>query len=354
MNESHTAIRDTPLQRTVSGGAVPTSRRQVEAWVERRQPPVERVAEQVWSIPVDCAEFPVAYTLAYVLVGNDGGFIIIDPGWTSAAGRADLQAGLRMAGLAENDLQGIVVTHSHADHYGLAPELADRTGSWIAGHPAEIPEDQFHREVTRIVQSNRDVMQALGVPLVDLDRVTFAPEDLKRYVPDRVVDRELLDGDLLPLAGREVRAIWTPGHTRGHLSFIDLDNCLLFTGDHVLPRISPNIGLLQEFEVEHDPVGDYLVSLERLRPWSDYEACPAHEYRFTELAQRLDELRDHTHGRSNQVAAVLAGDPGASVWEVAQRLTWSRGWDALDGSNLQAALGETNAHVRHVRLIAES
>ncbi len=51
------------------------------------------------------------------------------------------------------------------------------------------------------------------------------------------------DGDVLPIAGREVRALWTPGHTAGHLCLVDEGDGLLFTGDHVLPRINPGIGL---------------------------------------------------------------------------------------------------------------
>src|SRR5262249_57762277 len=58
-------------------------------------------------------------------------------------------------------------------------------------------------------------------------------------MPDMLLEH----GDLVPLPGRRVRAVWTPGHTPGHLCLHEESDGLLLTGDHVLPRISPDIGL---------------------------------------------------------------------------------------------------------------
>ncbi len=77
-------------------------------------------------------------------------------------------------------------------------------------------------------------------------------------------------GDPVPLAGRQRRAVWTPGHTPGHLCLHDEAKDLLLTGDHVLPRISPNIGL--QPHMAEPPLAAYLRSLEFVAAYDTAEA----------------------------------------------------------------------------------
>jgi Metallo-beta-lactamase superfamily len=67
------------------------------------------------------------------------------------------------------------------------------------------------------------------------------------------------DGAMLDLPGWSVRAVWTPGHTQGHLCLYDTGHRLLFSGDHVLPRITPGVGVHPA--EESDVLGDFLASL---------------------------------------------------------------------------------------------
>src|SRR5699024_11899985 len=60
-----------------------------------------------------------------------------------------------------------------------------------------------------------------------------------------------------------IRVLWTPGHTFGHIALLDEETGTFFSGDHVLPSISPNIGL-DVTAIGHS-LGDYLGSLERMR-----------------------------------------------------------------------------------------
>src|SRR5690625_7938194 len=60
-----------------------------------------------------------------------------------------------------------------------------------------------------------------------------------------IPDRELQDGTVIDLPGRDLRAVWTPGHSPGHLCLHLADGDVLFTGDHVLPRITPHVGQFQ-------------------------------------------------------------------------------------------------------------
>jgi glyoxylase-like metal-dependent hydrolase (beta-lactamase superfamily II) len=140
-----------------------------------------------------------------------------------------------------------------------------------------------------------------------------------------------------------LRAIWTPGHTPGHLCFAEERHNLLLTGDHVLPRISPNIS--PSPVSTDDALGTFLRSLSELASFDADEVLPAHEYRFSGLAARVRQLREHHRARLREVLAVVAGAEGCTTADVAERLTWSRPWDQAHGIVRRSALGETYAHL---------
>lgn len=104
-----------------------------------------------------------------------------------------------------------------------------------------------------------------------------------------------------------MRAVWTPGHTPGHLCLHDETEDVLLTGDHVLPRISPNIAV-QPNSV-NGPLADYLSSLAATAAYDSAEALPAHEYRFSGIAERTADLQRHHRERCQEVIAVLT-EPG--------------------------------------------
>jgi hypothetical protein len=77
-------------------------------------------------------------------------------------------------------------------------------------------------------------------------------------------------------------------------------------------------------------------------------ALPAHEYRFHGLADRVRMLLAHHERRCDEVIAILARGGPATVWQVTQELSWSRGWSSVTGFMRRAALAEAGAHLRHL------
>lgn len=318
------------------------------AWTEKRLPGVQRLRESVWSIAIPCPPFGVRYTFCYALVGDDGRFILVDPGWDTPEGRAVLLATLDEAGLALSNLEGTVITHAHADHIVMARWLVEQTGTWVGMHPLEAEAVERSREATHefLFERERAWLSRTGAPAEVQERF-YDGADMRRYVPNTRSTRDLEDGDLLPLSGRRVQVQSTPGHTVGHICLIDHDSQAVLTGDHVLPRISPNVGLTASAPSDRDSISEYAWSLRRTLEWDEYEVFPAHQYRFRGLGERCEELLTHQHARQAEVDALLDALPDASPWDVATRLTWSRPWDSLDDNNLRAALSETMAHLRH-------
>ena len=96
---------------------------------------------------------------------------------------------------------------------------------------------------------------------------------------------------------------------------------LLFSGDHLLPRISPNIALMDMPGGDLNPLSDFMTSLELVGKLSVDEVLPAHEYRFAGLEQRVRQLRAHHEVRLEELARHVAENPGATTYELATLMT---------------------------------
>lgn len=166
---------------------------------------------------------------------------------------------------------------------------------------------------------------------------------IRSFVSMAPPDVLLEDGQLVGAPGWDLRVIWTPGHSPGHVCLYSDSRRLLLSGDHVLPRITPNISF--HSQQVPDPLGDYLDSLARLHELDPDEILPAHEYRFSSLAVRLEEIERHHATRLAEIEAVISGRPGTTAWELTTSLEWSRPWDSVPAFMRRAANGETLAHL---------
>ena len=122
------------------------------------------------------------------------------------------------------------------------------------------------------------MLRKLGAPASELEELRNASMPARPFVDFVAPDVLMEDGDKPDMPGWDLTALWTPGHSPGHLCFWEATNRLMLTGDCVLPRITPNVNLNPQ--TEPDPLGDYLRSLERLAEFDADEALPAHEWRY--------------------------------------------------------------------------
>lgn len=316
---------------------------QQQAWTSGGMPDVEKVGDGLWSIPVPIPANPLRYVLVYALELPDG-VAIIDSGWNTEEAWTGLTRGLESAGATIRDVKAVLVTHVHPDHYGLAGRVREESGAWVGLHPkdAALLEARYD-EVTGLVDANRRYMLRSGVPPEEADPLASASLEVRQFVSQGKPDRLLEDGQKLDLPGWDLRVVWTPGHSPGHVCFVDPTRKLLFSGDHVLPRITPNIAIHPQ--QTDNPLADFLDALAKVRELDVEEVLAAHEYRFRGLAARVDQLTQHHERRLDEVARLVADKPELTCWEITRGLTWSRPWEENKGFMRRAALGETLAHL---------
>ena len=349
------------------------------AWRDRVLPPVRRLGGGLWSIPVPIPDNPLRYTLVYALE-TERGPVLVDTGWDDPTGRAALADGLGAAGFGLAEVHGILVTHHHPDHHGLSAHVREQSGAWIAMHGAEaavvraIAGAPASRWIDRMARSMRHAgvpqehlaaLRGLGGPraadTADTDDTAAdtaadpgGSGSRRTGVPlaDALPDRELVHGESAGVPGRDVRVLWTPGHTPGHVClYLDEPGrpSRLLSGDHLLPTISPVVSLYPENPGDEptDPLGDYLDSLERIAALAPQEILPAHQYRFTDAPARVQALLGHHADRLAELHVALKHGP-LTLWQAAQAMHWNRPWSELGFLARHLALSEAAAHLRRL------
>lgn len=355
---------------------------QRQAWTDGVLPPVEEVRRGLWSIPVPIPISTLRYVNVYALRLTEG-VALVDAGWDTPEAWEALQTGLAVAGYEVADVRAVLVTHIHPDHYGLAARVRESSGAWVG----------LHAEDARLLREGygdadglrarvQEQLRREGVPAGEAAELGAASMGARHALAEP--DVLLGDGEVVPIEGTHLVTVWTPGHSPGHACFHDPERRLLFSGDHVLPRISPNVtvhprqpgrerpgpadgaptapadGSQPVSNGERDPrgrvdaagsqdrvnpLGDFLDALRTVRRLEVTEVLPAHEYRFSGLAERVDDLIAHHDERLSELAALLIQYPGRPAWELAGRLSWSRPWSEIAGHMRRLALGETLAHL---------
>jgi glyoxylase-like metal-dependent hydrolase (beta-lactamase superfamily II) len=141
--------------------------------------------------------------------------------------------------------------------------------------------------------------------------------------------------------------IWTPGHSAGHICLYDARHKVLLSGDHVLPHITPSVGL--HVRAASNPLADYLDSLRLIGRLEAELVLPGHGEPFHGLPERTGELLAHHQRRLDEIVGLLSLPPGQALtgYEIASRMSWSRRrtWDDLSGFERRMAVTEALAHI---------
>ncbi|MGD8398588.1 MAG: MBL fold metallo-hydrolase, partial [Anaerolineae bacterium] len=224
--------------------------------------------------------FPVGPVTVYLADAPDEPLTLIDTGPGTSRARAALDAALASLGYSVGDLGRIVVTHAHADHFGLAAELkrdaqaALLTHRWNVAALADYAEDREQRTAFYA-----DLLRRAGVPVEVLVAVYEATRAVNRYAVAVGVDRTLDDGDVLSLAGQRWHVLHTPGHAAGLICLHEPASRTLLSSDHLLADISSN-PVVEPPPPGHDDrlrsLALYRDSLRRVAALDVARALPSH------------------------------------------------------------------------------
>lgn len=286
------------------------------------------------------------YVLPY-LVKSGGDVMLVDCGWNTDSAYQALEAGMKEHGSHPSEIQKLVVTHIHPDHYGMAGRLKQLSSCEIVLHEkdAEVVTTRYFAPKGLAEDMGR-FMEMNGVPKMEAPQMSWGSMGMLDKVSPAPADTQVKGGEVVKIGSFEFEIIWTPGHSPGHICLYEPNRKLLLTGDHILPTITPNVSI--HTQTQGSPLGDYMRSLAMLEDLDVDYVLPAHEFDTKELKKRIREIEHHHEERLDEM--VRCTDTGGSTaWEIAGRVQWATGkLDEFEPHMQRAAVGETLAHMEYL------
>lgn len=277
------------------------------------------------------------------LIDCHGAWALIDTGMNSVESLAALEDGLQQIGTRIEDLDVLIATHHHPDHFGASAEIRRRANAKTYLHRLEI--ERVKRMMTAgptsISPESRAFFLRHGFPI---DK--YAPQGMipawlgtDLYAPVANPDAFLNDADVIPIGDRRLEVVWTPGHSPGHCVIYLRREKVLIVGDHLLPRITPHVGVYPTGPA--NPLGDFIASQLKVQKFDVELVLPAHGTVYQDHRRRANQLIEHHRYREAEIIDLIREKP-QTAFEVAEQVF---GDEERPIFHVMAATFETLAHL---------
>ena len=303
-----------------------------------------KVAEVQSGIYEVFLPLPMRPTIVNVyMVDCHGAWALIDTGMNTADSVATLEDACRQVGIRLEDINVVIGTHHHVDHFGTSATIKRRSGATTLLHRLE--QERVNRMLTLGPPSqNPDAMaffQTHGFPVdkypIEGMRPIWMGTD--QYNPVPTPDRYLNDGDVVMIGDRELEIIWTPGHAPGHCVIYLRKEKVLIVGDHLMPKITPHVGVYPSGPA--NPLGDFINSQLKVQRFDVEHVLPAHGAVYHDHRHRANQLIEHHRYREAEMLDLIRRKPQCA-YEVASQVF---GDEERPIFHVMAATFETLAHL---------
>ena len=278
---------------------------------------------------------------AYLVAGAQATLVdcgILDPSRGADESWSTLREALELCDVAPQAIQRLVVTHPHADHYGMAARFVNETGAELWMHQDVSRELSSYEEPGGRVARLREALEPdLAGELAGL----VEGDDWRPYLSGIVQpSRRVRDEERFVAGEREWTVLHTPGHSRSHFCLWSEADGLLASGDHLLGSITPHVEAGLE---EEDSLGDYMDSLERVEKLAPRLVLPGHGRPFEGGAERARATLRHHDRRLGAILQVVRHRP-----RPLDEITGEIFGTDLTGGERRLALGEALAHLDYL------
>ncbi len=273
------------------------------------------------------------------VIDLDDGYLLIDSGIATEECFDALEGALSGMKIGWGDIKQLCLTHLHPDHIGLSWKILELTGAKLIMHRAEADYLSLVARESRAPFFNQ-AMLAAGVPEDMQQRMDHALRDVRRHFREHRPDWLLEGGERIAVRGGSLEAVWTPGHSPGHVCLYSPEHRYLISGDHILEFITPNIG----WHPDRDMLAAYLESLDLLNPFDIDWVLPSHGSAFRGHRARIRETTEHHDLRCGQILRFVAQSP-LTAYGLVEKI-WTR---KLSPFHQHFAVFEILAHLEYMQ-----
>ena len=306
----------------------------------------EEVYPGIFRIGVVLPNNPLKEINDYYIPGESFD-LLIDTGFRADACREALEAGLSELG-SKKERRRVLVSHLHSDHSGMADLFA---GEEEPVYMSAVDTDCMLRHLSGehgTVRDARFVTEGFAPELVaESLRNNPAVRNAMPGIDDRFV--RIQDGDKIEAGPYTLTTVQVPGHTPGNCMFYIESERVMFTGDHVLFDITPNITYWPGMD---DSLGTYLEQLDRALAFDVTCALPGHR-KTGDYRERIRALQAHHAKRLQDALDIIAAHPGSTAYEITGRMKWkirADSWETFPATQKFFAFGECLSHLDYHRL----
>ncbi len=296
------------------------------------------------KLPINVKDSNLEYINTYLIRGEKG-YLLVDSGWNTDESFSTFHNYLLKHKIGFQDIKQILVTHVHPDHYGMAGHIKQLSGAKIYMH--DIEKDYIrprYIDMNELLALTDKQLISNGASVDETEVLRDASLGLENFIVPTPPDVILHDGEIIDIGTFSFRAIWTPGHSSGHICLYEPKKKILFSGDHILPKITPNVGLHPQ-SIDN-PLGRYIESLQQIKKLDIDLTLPGHDQPFKNVKARIDEIIHHHDLRNLEILKTLTSG-AQTAYRIAQQISWgeNNGWQDLPPFHQRMAVFETLAHL---------
>lgn len=273
-----------------------------------------------------------------VYVIDEEPLTLIDVGPRHEGSLEALRSGVAALGHKLSDIKRIIISHAHADHYGLARVVADESGATVLIHEWDAPAVSANTDY----HAYRELLSQAGVPREGIERMEAGYEKFKGFAHPLEQVETLKDEDEILFEHESLTVVHTPGHTPGSICLVRTSNRTVFSSDTVLKNITPNPVLSPDpidDRRRFQSLGEYLVSLARIRSLAPTVLRGGHGDDVTDYDEHFHRLFRFTQMRQSKLIGLLPRE-WTTAWEASSLL-----FPDAKGYHRFLALSETVAHL---------
>ena len=303
---------------------------------------IYEIDRDIYRIVVPLEGSPLGTLNAYFFRGPGEDFLM-DTGFNTPQCEASLREALVSLAYRPDRLN-IINTHLHMDHTGLNHRFVGAQGHIYIGG-VDLDRMLLHYKRGGFKRGARDLREGADEALFER-MLSFGPErdsagrivfDEEKYVP-------LAGGQTLDVGPCALQMISVPGHTPGNAMYYVPEKKLMFTGDHILFDITPNITFWPDYD---NALQRYLDSLEFSRGFDVALALPGHRSPGDYHA-RIERILLHHEHRLAEIEGIVGNAPGLTAYEITRRMRWRIHLDengAFPPAQMWFAAGECMSHL---------
>lgn len=300
----------------------------------------------IYTIYVPLPNNPLKNLNCYVIKTDDKN-LIIDTGFNLPECYDALINGLNELEIDINKTE-MFITHLHADHTGLVSSIMkENSVIYMSSVDSEYLKPMLDNQYW-VIRDEYFLKEGFNKEELDSIRVV---NPAKIFNTNKMFNvTKVHDNSKFNIGNYEFTCIFTPGHTPGHMCLYLEKEKMLFSGDHILFDISPNITRWPSIE---NSLGEYLNSLNKIRNYEIKITLPAHRNNDININDRIDQLIYHHDVRLEETLEVLKNNQRLHAYDIAGKMKWSmkgKKWEEAPVQQKWFAVGETLAHLDYLEI----